>query len=188
MQFLRLHKIEKLNVLNNQLVRFFLRFFVLLSAWFVCYNLLLKPARVIDKPLTNFLAKAVVKVINYVAPPTPSLAYTENAVDKCTYLTQNNKEIFAIFDYCNGVDLMFIYVGIIFLLPYTIKRKVAFSIGGLIAINIMNVIRITCLYLIYVYNRNAFDFSHHYLFTLVMYLLIFYGWLLYTKNQKHTNI
>lgn len=175
-------------MLNNQLIKFFLRFFVLITSWFVCYNLLLKPARIIDKPLTNFLAKTVVKSVNYIASPNPPLAWVENKADKCAYFTQNNKDIFAVFDYCNGIDLMFIYVGIIFLLPYTFKRKIAFSMGGLIAINIMNIIRIACLYLIYVYNRNAFYFSHHYLFTLVMYLLIFYGWLLYTKNQKHTSI
>ena len=120
--------------------------------------------------------------------PVRRLKVLQQPSNKCAYLTQNNKDIFGVFDYCNGLDLMFIYVGIIFLLPYTITRKITFSIGGLIAINTMNVIRITCLYLIYVYNRKAFDVSHHYLFTLVMYLLIFYGWLLYTKNQKHTNI
>jgi exosortase/archaeosortase family protein len=187
-------QIEKSNtdilrtIFSNPLKSFVLRLILIVICWLVFYTILLKPSRIIDKPLTNFLTKTVVTTINAVSPQTPPLGWVDDVEAKCAYFTQNNKKIFGVFDYCNGIDLIFIYITIIFLLPYSIKRKLIFTIGGTTAIIALNIVRIFCLYLIYTYNRTAFDISHHYLFTFLMYLLIFYGWLLYTKNQKHTNI
>ena len=93
-----------------------------------------------------------------------------------------------IFDDCNGLDLFIIYIAFIVLLPYPAWRKLIFSIGGLIAIFIGNIIRCVSLYWVYVHFRGMFDFNHHYVFTIIMYLIIFYGWVLYTKSPKINEI
>ncbi len=171
-------------VYNKRIFYFFIQLFALFSIWFICYNLLLKPPRVIDRPLTNFITGSVVKCINFLSPSTPAISWSENKDRSCANLVQNGYPVFGIYDVCNGIDLMFIYVGIIMLLPYPFKRKLIFSIGGVIAIILANIIRVCSLYFIYVYQRTAFDFSHHYLFTLLMYVLIFYGWILFIKKGK----
>ena len=168
---------------NKQILSFFIKLFILVSVWFVCYNLILMPGRIIDRPVTNFISAAVVKCINFISPSTPTISRIESADKPSCYLVQNGKQVFGIWDVCNGIDLMFIYVGIVVLLPYPARRKIIFSIGGIIAIVLANIIRICSLYLIYVHYKSAFDFSHHYLFTLIMYVVIFYGWLLYTKKE-----
>ena len=167
---------------NKKVSFFFIKLFVLFSLWFVCYIALLYPGRVIDKPLTDFLTASVTKSIN--ALSSEQIGWIADTERPCTHLTKNGVAVFDIYDVCNGIDLMFIYVGVLFLLPYSFKRKIAFGIGGIIAIILLNIIRITSLYFIYVYHRSAFDFSHHYLFTLLMYVLIFYGWLLFVKKSK----
>jgi len=93
--------------------------------------------------------------------------------------------VFQIYDVCNGIDLMFIYIGVLFLLPYPFKRKLWFSLVGVLVIALFNIIRIGSLYFIYIYKRSAFDFSHHYLFTLLMYVIIFFGWLLFIRKARH---
>jgi exosortase/archaeosortase family protein len=169
---------------NKRMLHFFLRLFLLVTIWFVVYTLLLRPNRIIDRPLTNFITATVVKTVNFFSPSTPVISWAEDPVRPCAYLVQNKRNVFGIFDVCNGIDLMFIYVGIIVLLPYSAKRKLLFSIAGVAALIFANIIRICLLYIIYVYYRTAFDFSHHYLFTLLMYVLIFYGWLLFTKKGR----
>jgi exosortase/archaeosortase family protein len=166
---------------NRQVRLFFIKLAILGTLWFFAYHLTLKPARVIDRPLTNFLAATVTKGINILSPNNPEIIWQETATS-CTNLMQNGKKVFGIWDVCNGIDLMYIYVGIIILLPYSARRKLVFSVVGVVAIILANIIRIGALYFIYVYHRTAFDFSHHYLFTILMYMLIFYGWLLYTKK------
>jgi exosortase/archaeosortase family protein len=170
---------------NKRILHFFLRLFVLVTIWFFCYALLIRPPRIIDRPLTNFLAISVVTIVNTTSPSATTLSWKQDQVKPRASLIKNNKSVFEIWDVCNGIDLMFIYVGIIVLLPYPIKRKLIFSIGGIVAIIIANVIRICALYFIYVYYRSAFDFSHHYLFTMLIYALIFYGWLLFIKKRGH---
>jgi exosortase/archaeosortase family protein len=174
---------------NSQVRWFFIKLAILGSVWFVSYHLILKPGRTIDRPLTNFLTASVSKCIN-VLSPSESISWVQS-LDKtkdCAYLVKNDKKVFGIWDVCNGIDLMFIYVGIVVLLPYPAKRKIIFCIAGVIVIIFANIIRITSLYYIFHYHPGAFDFSHHYLFTILMYILIFYGWLLYTKRDMiHKN-
>ncbi len=160
---------------------FFLKLTALFTTWFICYNLLLKPTRIIDRPLTNSITSLVVKAINIVSPHA-ALAWRENNNPNGTYLVKDNKSVLIIADICNGIDLIFIYACVILLLPHSLKRKFAFLAGGILVIFLVNVLRISCLYFIYVSFRSNFDFSHHYLFTLIMYFLIFCGWILYIKK------
>ncbi|MFT3682714.1 MAG: exosortase/archaeosortase family protein [Ferruginibacter sp.] len=167
---------------NKQIRWFFIKLAILGSLWFVSYHLILKPGRIIDRPLTNFLTAVSTKCINLISPGSAELTWKENKAKDCAYLLQNGKQVFGIWDACNGIDLMYIYVGVILLLPYPAKRKAVFGIVGVLVIVFANVIRICSLYFISIYQRSIFDFSHHYLFTILMYILIFYGWLLYAKG------
>jgi exosortase/archaeosortase family protein len=169
-------------VFNKKVTYFFIKLFVLFSLWFVCYSLILLPGRKIDKPITNFITAGVTKSINLLS--NEQVGWIEDPSRPCTHLTKNGIAVFDIFDICNGIDLMFIYVGVLLLLPYPLKRKILFSVGGVFAIILLNIVRICSLYFIYVHQRSAFDFSHHYLFTLLMYVLIFYGWWLFVKKSK----
>jgi exosortase/archaeosortase family protein len=168
---------------NRLVLGFFIKLFILASAWFFVYGLLLIPGRIIDKPVTDFIAAAAVKCINFVSTGTAPVSSVSNFQLGGATLIQDGKKVFGIMDVCNGIDLMFIYAGIIVLLPFSAKRKLVFCVVGIIAIILANVVRVTSLYLIFRYRREAFDFSHHYLFTLLMYLLIFYGWILFIRKD-----
>jgi len=149
------------------------------------YSLLLVPGRLIDKPVTDIITVAVVKCINILSPNSTPVSWRADQITiGRNFLVLNNSRVFGIYDVCNGIDLMFIYISILVLLPYPAKRKIIFSIAGIIIIILANIIRVCALYFIYVYQNNAFDFSHHYLFTILMYVLIFYGWMLFIKKKK----
>ncbi|MEN9571439.1 MAG: hypothetical protein RL172_2670 [Bacteroidota bacterium] len=170
-------------IFNKNLGSFFIRLLLVVSAWFVLYNLLLKPGRVIDRPLTNAITAASVKFINLL-PGNESLTWVEDQQNENrNFLVKEGKNVMGIMDACNGIDLMFIYVGVIILLPVSAKRKLYFSAGGIVAIILADILRVASLYYIYVYYRSAFHFSHHYFFTILMYAMIFYGWLLFIKKK-----
>ncbi len=183
---------DKLNIDPSLLKRsgitaFFVKLFLLFSLWFLCYGLLLKPSRRIDRPVTHFLTVSCVRTINFITPG-DALTWEPDPVKDCTHLMRDGKSMFRIFDVCNGIDLMFIYAGILVLLPGSLRRKLSFAALGILAIILANIIRITALYYIYFHLRSVFDFSHHYLFTLLMYILIVYGWILFIKpRMQHEN-
>lgn len=169
---------------KKAIIRFFILLSLLFTAWLCLNFFVLRPTRVIDRPLTNLLTISAAKCISILYPAIGPLTWAENEDNQGSHIKKNNKRLIGIGDMCNGVDLMFTYLSVIILLPYPIKRKIIFSIGGILSIIIANIIRITALYSIYANHSRFFDFNHHYLFTLLMDLLIFYGWLLFTKKKK----
>jgi exosortase/archaeosortase family protein len=169
---------------RTSLLAFFLKLFVLIIIWECSYHFILKPAGLPDKPLTNTITSGVTNSINLFSSASSVYTWFRNDAMTADYLLKNGKLVFFIADDCNGLSLIVIYLGFIILMPYSIKRKIIFSIGGIIVLTIANIIRCSLLYWIYKAHPDMFDFNHHYLFTILMYLLIFYGWILFTKKGK----
>jgi exosortase/archaeosortase family protein len=173
-------------LLNDKkvVVFFFLRLSLLFSIWFFVYTLFLKPPRYIDKPVTDVISAGVVNSLNLFVEKNSKVSWASELTPAGgNALIQHGKKVIGIYDVCNGVDLMFIYISILFLLPFSLIRKIAFSVAGIIVITLANILRVCLLYFIYIHYKNAFDFSHHYLFTILMYILIFYGWILFIRTK-----
>ena len=169
---------------RKPVVRFFIHLFIICSCWFFVYALILAPGRIIDRPLTHFLSASSAKLITLLSPSgIPETSWAVNAASNGAILVQNNQRVFGIMDVCNGLDLMFIYSAVIILLPNSMRRKLVFLLFGNILLVLANILRIVSLYFIFRYSRGIFDFSHHYLFTLLMYVFIFAGWLFFIKNR-----
>lgn len=165
---------------NRRLKLFILKLFIFIVSWEALYVFVLKPVRIPDKYLTTQLTKAVTFSLNIFASGKHSWM-PEPGKASCL-IQKGGRTVLVIFDDCNGFDLFIIYLAFILLLPYPFKRKLLFSLGGLLAIFIGNVFRCIGLYGLYAHYRQMFEFNHHYVFTIIMYLIIFYGWVLYTKK------
>jgi len=162
---------------------FFIRLVLAFTAWYFIAGTFFKKERIIDQPLTNFITIAVVKSINLISPPATAVTSRPSISTPGNNLVLNNKTVVAIYDSCNSIDLIFTYLIVILLLPSTIKRKIAFSLGGIAVITFINILRIIALFYIYHYQKDAFAFSHDYLFTILMDILIFCGWLLFINKK-----
>ncbi len=174
--------------LNREMKTFLVKLIIFIVSWEALYVFLLKPKRIPDSMLTEWLTVAVTGTINFFFRLTPSATWIKDPIHDACLIQQNGRSILMIFDDCNGLDLFIIYLAFILLLPYPARRKIIFSIGGLLAIFAGNIIRCVALYWVYLHFRNMFDFNHHYLFTIIMYLIIFYGWVLFTKKTQTNEI
>jgi len=81
-------------------------------------------------------------------------------------------------------SLLVLYGGLILCLPASRRRKLTYIIGGIIGIEILNVLRCAGLVLVYLHKPEWLDFSHHYLFTFVVYAFIFWLWYLFSRNPE----
>ncbi len=173
-----------LRKLNKEMKLFLLKLIIFITSWEALYVFFLKPIRIPDGWLTEWLTIAVTNTLNFFFRLSPPVTWTVDGANAACRLQQHQRTILVIFDDCNGLDLFIIYLAFIVLLPYPARRKLIFSVGGLIAIFIGNILRCVSLYWVYVHFRHMFDFNHHYVFTIIMYLIIFYGWVLFTKKPK----
>jgi exosortase/archaeosortase family protein len=178
----------KASALNKTTWGFFIKLFAIILLWEFSYHLILKPARIPDGMLTNVITSGVTKGLNLFFSAANPYTWIENPGLTMSSLLQNGKPIFLIYDDCNGLDLIAIYLLLIILLPYPVKRKIIFGLGGIVVIIIANILRCIALYWIYRRYRYMFEFNHHYTFTIFMYIIIFYGWILFTKKGKKNEV
>lgn len=170
--------------LNKVIKLFFLKVAVFIVAWQLLYNFVLEPANIPDHFLTEVTTRATVFSINTFLGADPKVSMAPFLPDqRATELIQGGRVVLIIADVCNALDLMVIYLSIIFLLPYySLRRKIYFGIGGIIIINIANIIRCTLLYWLYFFHNPMFELNHKYIFTMLLYLIIFFCWILFTRK------
>ncbi len=153
--------------------------------WRLLYVYILRPIRIPDRMLTNLIGNGTIVFVNLISKSGVKAAYSmESKFEPEAMLVRNNHVILRIGDACNGLELMLIYAGVIALLPGDNKLKTKHIILGIIALIITNMLRCAGLEWVYEFYRPMFETTHHYLFTLVMYIIIFYGWVKYINKLK----
>jgi exosortase/archaeosortase family protein len=171
-----------------------LKALVLFVAWKLLYLSILFPRKVPDSALTRFIGKSTAGVLNML-PGAPDKYSTRQALDTvmledalvsspATDIYRNEERTLRVANACNGLELMVLYVGFLLCFPAPASRRWKFALLGILLIMVLNVLRCAALVLIFVHSRRYLDFSHHFLFTFVVYLLIFLLWFIFTKKQK----
>lgn len=166
---------------------------VLLIVWKLLYLFVFLPKRILDKPLTYVVAKNTIRTLNFAAKGSPfstTSSVYKTQVDNITYVEDemdiffNGRQLLAIADVCNGLELMVLYVGFIICFPAALMRKIRFILVGLVLIYLVNIVRCSCLTLIALDYPEYLDISHHFIFTFIVYLFIFWLWFLFSKKPK----
>lgn len=169
--------------LPKPLLTFILKGTLFLVVWKIAYLFFLQPNHIIDGWLTYALGTSVNWVSNKLLP---HLQSSIQLVDKdilfSTLKNGTRSTVLLIADACNALELMMLYIGFILASTLPFRQQIRYLFPGIILIFITNVLR--CLLLIYVaiFLPNAFVFAHHYLFTSIVYLLIFLMWRSYIKT------
>ena len=83
---------------------------------------------------------------------------------------------------CNGLSLFALFAGFIIIFPGKWKQKLIFIPIGLLAIHILNIIRLVGLALVVVYYPNSLQFNHKYTFTIIVYAFIFLLWMIWVNK------
>ena len=156
---------------------FIVRALIVLIAWNVLYKFVLRPANVPDKQLTTITV--------YCTEAFLSLFYNNTGVilnDYKPLITIEGHKIIGVAPNCNGLELMVLYAGFIACFPTTRKRMISYIVWGLLAIFVLNILRCSAIAWLNINYKHWVDFGHKIAFKLMMYSLIFYIWVKYTKN------
>lgn len=185
--------INEINKIPKSVKVFGTKALFLFVFWQTIYLFLLMPNRTIDAPLSLFTGESTVLILKKInfsdsleAKEVLFTISTEN--QKSTYpkttIFLNNRRLLGISDSCNGLSLFILYVGFLLCYPSKTIYKLRFALIGLILIFIANVLRCCALCVIHHKYPSLLDFAHHYLFNILIYSLIFYLWIVFSR--KHT--
>jgi exosortase/archaeosortase family protein len=174
--------------------QFLLKAAILFVAWKAVYLLFLLPGRVLDRPLTYVIGKGTAAALRLLNPSgdahynaIPAMhpkGLGNEGLEPVMAIRSDQTVMLNIADVCNGLELLVLYAGLILCLPATRSRKIAYITGGILGIEILNLIRCAGLVLIYLHKPQWLDFSHHYLFTFVVYAFIFWLWYLFSRDPE----
>lgn len=166
-------------------VRYFLkRALIIFISWQLLYNLVLFPAAFPDKQLTNATAKSTSFLYQQLINKNTQITFKEKP-DGITIVYVNGRQTIGIADHCNALGLYVLYVALLFCFKAPLKRKIIFSIAGCGLIFILNGFRCFMLTWLYLKQFHFFDFIHHYVFSTIIYILIFFMWVLFIRRLKY---
>lgn len=163
------------NAIPENVRPFIIRAALLIIAWELLYNFVLRPSGIPDDQLTRIVQIGAMKLL--------SLFYTDIGADE-NVIVLNGSRAVSIARQCNGLELIVLYLGFIICLPSNAKRMISFGVIGTLIIYILNIIRTAILAVMYDINHSMTDFAHHYVFKIVIYAVVFLGWVLYMKKPK----
>jgi exosortase/archaeosortase family protein len=89
---------------------------------------------------------------------------------------------------CDGLVLYALLAGFVLAYPGPARRRLWFIPLGILALWLLNIIRIIALALNHRYSPETFDFDHHYAFNTVAYAALSGLWLLWTRQAQATAI
>lgn len=96
----------------------------------------------------------------------------------------DQKTVIAVFEGCNGINVMIVFLSFVIAFRGTVRTTLWFSLIGLVIIYLVNLMRIGMLYGVAIYFPNSMYFFHKYLFTGIIYGIVFFMWYLWIKRVR----
>jgi exosortase family protein XrtF len=174
---------------NDPLYRFLTKAVFLYAIWYVLYDLFLHPQGALDMAVIKNLESLSRGVLDLLGFST----IEESQVDNIRTIGIDGTHGVWIGDPCNGLTLFALFTGFLLAYPGPIKHKLWFLPVGLLAIHLINVVRIIGLALIVYYfpDPEVLDFNHTYTFTIFVYSFVFLLWWVwatkFAPTQKSTD-
>lgn len=166
---------------QKQLLAFIVKAVLLYIVWVLIYDFYIQPAQKIDAWLNYRVAtesSLFLKLFGFNGSTLPGINQTIVQIDGVGMVGVGNP--------CNGLELFVLFAGFIICFPGSYKNKLWYIPVGLIVIHLVNAFRTFSLSLIQLKAPEYLDFNHHYTFTVIVYLLIFYLWIIWVN--KYSNI
>ncbi|MFM9840748.1 MAG: exosortase family protein XrtF [Cyclobacteriaceae bacterium] len=97
-------------------------------------------------------------------------------VSPVSLILENGKVILRIYEGCNGLNVMIVFVAFILAFSGPSKRGGIFILIGLVAIHLANLFRITLLFWVAKHYESYFYYVHKYVFTAALYVIVLGLW------------
>lgn len=175
--------IQLKNRLPANIRHFLLKAVCLFVGWQLLYRLVLAPAHIPDRQLTMLIAAGTARVL--------SIFYNDVDTAWTGYkmlVLVGRAKVLGIAPACNGLELIVLYISVLLCLPARKRKVLLYTLTGTAAICAINIIRCSALVYLHMYDMQAFHIAHKFIFTLIVYFVIFYGWVLYLKDKRQQPI
>jgi exosortase/archaeosortase family protein len=143
----------------------------------ILYHACLLKIGIPDHYLTNITAIGTCKILSIFYPGTSVLLNYFKAI-----ILINGEKVIGIADVCNALEIFVLYIAFLICYPSQNKRRIKFLLIGIPCIYAANIIRCSVIAWLNIEHRGWVEISHHYIFNTLVYCLVFYLWVLFSKG------
>jgi exosortase family protein XrtF len=159
-------------------ILFLVKFLVIYLVGNFMYGLYVTAYEPAPDPATHWVTDQTALTLTAFGWPTVA----ESRKDKATTeLSHEGKRILAVYEGCNGINVMVIFVAFLFAFGPVNKQLAWFIPVGLLIIHLMNLARITLLFWVSIYMKEYMYFTHKYFFTAMLYVVVFILWVWWVR-------
>jgi exosortase family protein XrtF len=104
------------------------------------------------------------------------------------HIQLDRKNVVSVFEGCNSVNVMIVYLAFIIAFKGSRKSTIIFVVLGFVVVYLINLLRVALLFEVAWFYPQHLYFFHKYLFTGIIYLIVFaiwYFWILRVKSESH---
>lgn len=124
-------------------------------------------------PVTHWVTDQSAAVLNMLGWET---TVHNHSVKPTTYIAHNHKTVIAVYEGCNGLNVLVVFLSFLFAYGPVSKRMLWFVPLGIVVIHLSNLLRIIILFLVSLNLPDFLYFTHKYLFTAFIFLFVFLLW------------
>lgn len=148
------------------------------------YGLYIDSFKNAPDPITYLVTQQTSQVQNRLGMPS---SIEVNDGKKSISMRQDGDGVINVFEGCNGVNVMIVFVAFMVAFGGSVKQMIWFVPLGLVIIHLFNLLRIILLYVAAQQNSQYFYYIHKYFFTAALYLVVIALWIIWvTKLNNQT--
>ena len=117
------------------------------------------------------------------SPDNAVVAIDSHGTRSCS-LASNQGEVLSVFEGCNGLNVMILFISFLIAYKGPLVKSALFALSGIIIIHLVNLGRVAMLYLVAQHYPNYMYFTHKYLFTAIIYAIVFGLWYLWVSKYN----
>jgi exosortase family protein XrtF len=164
---------------SKPLTRFLIKAVVLYLGWHLLWYQWIEPDGRVNHYLTYNTAWISQKALNLFSSSEFTISPFE---EQNTYLFKDKIPVVLIEHGCNGLILMVLFAAFVIAFPGPWKTKVWYVPAGILAIYLINSLRVIGLALNRMFSNESFEFNHKYTFTILVYGAIFWFWMIWVNR------
>lgn len=114
--------------------------------------------------------------------------YTHDASEPVVLLRSGEQVILRVYEGCNGINVIIVFVSFVFAFAFKDRTKswIWFIPVGILIIHFFNLARVVWLYTLAFSASHYFHYFHKYVFTAIIYAVVFLLWWLWVIYGGHT--
>lgn len=158
---------------------FLLKFIGLYIVLNTAYGLWIEHYDPLPDPLTMIVTKQSAALISITEE---NISIGEDTRFPTVPVRQNGDTVISVFEGCNSLNVMIVFISFVTAFTGTWKKSLVFGAIGIVLIYLANLLRVGLLFFIAKYYPDNLYFFHKYLFTGLLYVLVFFLWYLWVRK------